>query len=330
MSKHGYKSQAGIPASAVNSYKPQGFGYDDVAQGTGTRVWSNYDVNGKTFPSKDVEYRSYEGGAHKKKFRLQLQTELALAFINRHVDEPDPFFLYLAFYGPHAPLDAPSSLTDQVTSLKELEAKGYDNSEARYEKNKVYARDYTKAEVRQQGLALLKGIDNGVGDIVQFLEKKGVMGNTLIFFMGDNGAPTSPKSWDGSVNDPWHGSKGIIFEGGSRIPYFVHWKGVVPTQVFDKGVNTASIIQGKLKFMRHENGEELLFNVSMEQPTAYNPDKDFHESVNLIETMPEKATEFRNELESWMQTLPTPYYEGGFHSSLYEFIEKRWGFRQAP
>ena len=56
--------------------------------------------------------------------------------------------------------------------------------------------------------------------------------------MSDNGAPTSIRSWDGSVNDPWHGSKGIIFEGESRIPCIVHWKGVIPTQVFDKGVNT--------------------------------------------------------------------------------------------
>jgi hypothetical protein len=29
-----------------------------------------------------------------------------------------------------------------------------------------------------------------------------------------------------------------------------------------------------------------------------------------------------------MQTLDTPHYEGGFHKSLYEFIEKRWGFRE--
>ena len=195
--------------------------------------------------------------------------------------------------------------------------------------------------------------------------------------MSDNGAPLG-RSWDGSVNDPWHGSKGIIFEGGSRIPYIVHWKGVIPPQVYDKGVitldagatavavargdpasdpmldgvnlmpflmgvdggnphrylyqrfmNTASITEGKLKFMRHENGEELLFDLTLEKPAAFNPDKDFHESVNLVGAMPEEASQLRKELESWMQTLSTPHYEGGYHSSLYEFINRRWGFRDA-
>ncbi len=375
---NGYTSMADASADAVNAHRPQGFGYDEYAQGTGNSYWSNFDVNGKTLQQQDVNYKSYENGAHENKFRIQLQTELALAFINRNVDEPDPFFLYLAYYGPHSPLDAPASLTDQVLSLKELESKGYDNTNAKYKKGTNYAKDYTEAEVRQQGLALLKGIDNGVGDIYQLLEKKGELQNTIFFLMGDNGAPTAIKSWDGSVNDPWHGSKGIIFEGGSRIPYIVHWKGTIETQIFDRGVstldagatavalaggdpasdpmldgvnlmpyltgnakgdphrylyqrymNTASIIKGKLKFMRHENGEELLFDLTMEKPGAYNPDKDFHEALNLINTMPETAEELRKALDSWTDALPVPHYEGGFTKSLYDFINKRWGFREA-
>jgi arylsulfatase A-like enzyme len=134
-------------------------------------------------------------------------------------------------------LDAPTSLTEQVLSLSELEAKGYDHSEVMIKKGANYAKDFTEAEVRQQGLALLKGIDHGVGDIYQFLEQKGELENTVFFFMSDNGAPMG-RSWDGSVNDPWHGSKGIIFEGGSRIPYIIHWKGVIPPQVYGKGVIT--------------------------------------------------------------------------------------------
>jgi hypothetical protein len=81
--------------------------------------------------------------------------------------------------------------------------------------------------------------------------------------------------------------------------------------------------------MRHQNGEELLFDVSMEKPGAYNPKKDFHEAVNLIDALPEQAETLRQELRTWVQTLPVPNYEKGFHSSLYEFIEKRWGFRSS-
>ncbi len=178
------------------------------------------------------------------------------------------------------------------------------------------------------------------------------------------------------MNDPWHGSKGIIFEGGARIPYFVYWKGVIPQQIFDKGVNTldagatavalagsdpakdpmldgvnlmpfltgkskgephryiyqrymntAAVISGNYKFMAHDNGEELLFDVSLKAPGAHDPDTEFHETVNLVEQMPEKAAELRKELKRWKGELPVPNYDGGYHDSLVEFIEKRWGFR---
>ncbi len=376
LADNGFKTIADATAEAINAYRPQGFGYDDFADGTGNKYWSNFDVNGKSVEPQEINYKIFEKKSHADKFRLQLQTELAQRFIERNTEDDKPFFLYLAYYGPHSPLDAPASLTDQVLSVEELVAKGYDNTERPYKNRINYAKPYTEAEVRQQGLALLKGIDNGVGEIIQCLEKSGELENTIFFIMGDNGAPTGPKSWDGSVNDPWHGSKGIIFEGGSRIPYIVHWKGIIPPQIFDKSVstldagatavalagsdpakdpmldgvnlipyltgkdkgephryiyqrymNTAAIISGKYKFMTHENGEELLFDISMETPGAYNPDKDFHEAVNLVGKMPEKTAELRKELDRWKQALPVPHYEGGYHDSLTDFIKKRWGFR---
>jgi arylsulfatase A-like enzyme len=372
----GCTGMADAPAEAVNAHRPQGFGYDEYAQGTGNKYWSNFDVTGKTVEPQEINYKIYEKRSHADKFRLQLQTELALNFIERNAEKAEPFFLYLAYYGPHSPLDAPASLTDEVLSVDELVAKGYNNTKRPYKNRINYARPYTEAEVRQQGLALLKGIDNGVGELIQTLEKKGELENTVIFFMGDNGAPQGTKSWDGSMNDPWHGSKGIIFEGGARVPYFVYWKDVIKPQVFEKPVNTldagatavalggsdpskdpmldgvnlmpyltgkkqgdpsryiyqrymntAAVISGKYKFMMHENGEELLFDVSLEKPGAHNADKEFHETFNLVNEMPEKAAELRKALLDWKNVLPVPNYDGGFHDSLVEFIEKRWGFR---
>ncbi len=373
----GCTSMADAPVEAVNAHRPQGFGYDEYAQGTGSKYWSNFDVNGQSVEPQEINYKIYEKRSHADKFRLQLQTELATNFISRHAEKPEPFFLYLAYYGPHSPLTAPKSLTDQVLSIEELVAKGYDNTKKPYKNRINYARPYTEAEVRQQGLALLKGIDNGVGELIQTLEKTGELENTIIFFMGDNGAPLGTKSWDGSVNDPWHGSKGIIFEGGARIPYFVYWKGVIEPQVFkppvntlDAGatavalagsdpakdpmldgvdlmpyltgekqgephryiyqryMNTAAVISGKYKFMMHENGEELLFDVSLAAPGKHDPDTEFEETYNLINEMPEKAAELRKALKDWKNALPVPNYEGGYQDSLIKFIEKRWGFRE--
>ncbi len=376
LKQNSYKSIANVSEEKLAAYKPQGFGYDEYAEGTGVKYWSNFDLKDQLFEPKSINYRTHESGKHKDKYRIQLQTELALNFIQRNLTDPKPFFLYLAYYGPHAPLDAPESLTSQVLSTKELEKRGYENSK-KVHTSKNYARPYTAAEVRQQGLALLKGIDNGVGKMIDLLEEKKALKNTLIVFMSDNGAPTGTKSWDGSINDPWHGSKGIIFEGGSRIPYIVHWKGVVPPQTFDYGVstldagataiaaaggqlekdplldgvdllpflkkrskksphrylyqryaNTSAVIGGKYKFMRHQNGEELLFNVSMEKPGSYNPKKDFHETVNLIDSKPDIAKELRDALSTWTQALPIPERKDGYHNSLVDFIKKRWGFRK--
>ncbi len=53
-------------------------------------------------------------------------------------------------------------------------------------------------------------------------------------------------------------------------------------------------------------------------------------AVNLIDRMPETAEELRKALAEWTDALPVPHYEGGWHKGLYDFIEKRWGFREAP
>ena len=58
-------------------------------------------------------------------------------------------------------------------------------------------------------------------------------------------------------------------------------------------MNTAAVISGKYKFMAHENGEELLFDVSLAAPGQHDADKEFHETVNLIKQLPEKAVELR-------------------------------------
>ncbi|MFI3249084.1 MAG: sulfatase-like hydrolase/transferase [Rikenellaceae bacterium] len=130
-----------------------------------------------------------------------------IEFIDAHKDEP--FFFYMAFNAPHTPLHAKMSDLPRVAHIKSDIAK-------------LYA-------------ALVLGVDDNVGRIVDHLEKLGLRDNTIIVFLSDNG-PANP--FHLSVPDWWpegltphllgqrnglNGYKGTMWEAGIKIPYIISW-----------------------------------------------------------------------------------------------------------
>lgn len=136
------------------------------------------------------------------RFRVTVQTEAALSFLDRRKAEPDrPWFLYLAWYAPHVPLESP---------------------EPWYSKTPEHL-----PKERRQALAMIAAMDEGLGRVRRKLAEMGADKDTLVFFIGDNGAPLGG-AWNGSLNLPMRGQKGMVSEGGNRVPFVAAWPGRIP------------------------------------------------------------------------------------------------------
>jgi arylsulfatase A-like enzyme len=82
-----------------------------------------------------------------------------------------------------------------------------------------------KKENRQIFAAMMSAMDDAVGKILGKVREMGEEDNTLIFFLADNGGPTMSTT---SSNKPLRGFKSQTWEGGTRVPFCVQWKGHLP------------------------------------------------------------------------------------------------------
>ncbi len=136
--------------------------------------------------------------------------DMAIDFIKENKDEP--FFAYIPFLSPHGKWDAPE--------------------------------EYVKRKMEQgqsRNFATLNGmlehLDDQIGKVLAAVEKEGLLENTIIVFLSDNGpisggtVPLTNEEWALRNPSEYRGNKGQNFENGIHSNLFIYWKGHYQTAV---------------------------------------------------------------------------------------------------
>ncbi|WP_422083610.1 sulfatase [Ulvibacterium sp.] len=319
-----------IPRKMKMPYYPPSKGFDEYYYGPMYNILANYDLCGNAIEQRWIEETGY---------RLDNQTKAATIFIERNHDKP--FFFYLPYYAPHVPLEATEKYLSRFPG--------------------------DMPERRRYCLAMLSAIDDGVGKIKATLKSYGIEDNTVIFFISDNGAPLKIHkedktlafkggAWDGSLNTPFVGEKGMLSEGGIRVPFVMNWPaGIKKGLVYEEsvisldvaatclslagvdlpkkidGVNLIPYLTGVKKDAPHKalywrfwdqsaiRMGNLKFLKAGNREFLFDVTTAEHETKNLIVDYPDKAMQMKKKLLDWASEL---HVKGISETEIRR--EKRW------
>ena len=144
-------------------------------------------------------------------------TDEALKFMEQSKDRP--FLLYFAHYAVHTPLQAkPAVIEKYRAKAAKLPASGPEFLPDR-------GRNVRQIQNHPTYGAMVEGLDDSVGRVLDKLKDLGLETNTIVFFTSDNGGLSTSEGTP-TANLPLRTGKGWAFEGGVREPLLVKWPGV--------------------------------------------------------------------------------------------------------
>lgn len=135
-------------------------------------------------------------------------------FIEENQDEP--FFAYVAFYSVHGPIQSTKKLWMKYRDKAEKQGL----PEARF----IVDRTSPVRQVQDNPLyaGMVESMDDGVGVVLDTLDRLNLADNTIVVFTSDNGG-VSAGDGKATSNLPFRGGKGRQWEGGIREPYYIKW-----------------------------------------------------------------------------------------------------------
>ncbi len=164
----------------------------------------------------------------------QILADEAISWIGDHHNDQNPFFIYLAFYEPHASTqnNAPPDLVKNYNIYP-----GFSDRDANY-------------------LANVENLDLASGRIINHLIEEELFDNTIIIFSSDNG------SYRQASNAELRAIKSYIYEGGIRVPGIFHWPALNnnPETLVDEAAGQVDILPTLFDILKIETDPEIIID----------------------------------------------------------------------
>lgn len=186
----------------------------------GKQNYGNKEPGGRTRPWGIPGLEAYHGSGH---HLTEVLTTEAQKAVTDSVKEGKPFYLYMAHYAVHAPIQA------HERHLSNYSGKYYPGTKIPIPESEAkYA-------------SMVEGMDASLGSLLRHVEALGVAENTMVMFASDNGTLSlhargkSPRDTGRNTHSwPLREGKGSAYEGGTRIPLIVSWAKPNPSNTFQR------------------------------------------------------------------------------------------------